>query len=526
MPVIPFEQRSLVARTPDVAGISPVAAGVAGGEVERAGRVLAATGNELARFAEAQRKAEQVLELSTAKVDLDTAIDDHVGGYDQDSDYRSYGAKFDTFSQSTYDAYREKVSPDVWRSFEPTLKNRLNQAKVLINHKARLGVIAEDQAQADTTAEMMKKRYAYTRDPLVKTDMEITTQAYVDSRLWTPQKREKYLATVDEDADDYASDIIGQKDPEALYKMLSDRHPETNEPTFFPGLTPEKRAMKMKRAEDATWTKEARREREERRLQDEVKYKMYDVLDGAVAGKMSQSAFNAEIDRLTKRDPQTGIRAMDWDVGRHMKNELKRELKEGGSAKTDNAVYWNLLKGIVKKDETTVTAGDVLAAEKKGKLSRGDTQELLKAIVTVGRTDQKKQTKEEKVFLDAKKQRTKQLLEHLVDTAIPNSGDTKELNGLLSRRVTEYADLVTSSGDLAKDLKKVDDYATDLVKWAKEGNKKKVTKMLFERALRPLAEFGWKDQEQPPAGPTVVETRRGADGAILEKLSDGTIRKR
>jgi hypothetical protein len=282
-------------------------------------------------------------------------------------------------------------------------------------------------------------------------------------------------------------DTLINDNPEVAYTSLRKKDEKGNY-TEFTDLTPEDRAKKIQHAESYNYTRQSRMEKEERELREDVALdfsKRLNVKNPDYVGIMK------DLEKGTQRDPVSGTRTVNAGLYNSVTNEIERQTKGDGTkdAKTDNAVYWKLLKGITAEGGATVSGEDVLAAS--GRLSRGDTQELLKAVVSVGRKQEKDVLKEEKLFNTQKKEFSKQVLSHIVDTTIPNSGETKELNGLISRRVQEYSDLVTSSGDVVKDLKKIEDYANELTKWGKE-NKKKGAKLMMERVLTPLSDMGWQ----------------------------------
>lgn len=460
MPVIPFQERQIVNRPVEVPTISPIAAGMAGAEVERAGARLEQMGDRLADFSQAQQRAEQVLELSTAKVNLDTDMDTFRASFEERTDYKQFAADYAPKFDEIRKQYQQRVSPDVWRVLQPTVENKIAQTRAQIDHYGRKLFVQEGVAQVGANFDEAAKQYAYLADPtdkqLKRAQIELDLGGAVAAGFIRPEERDKLLKGLDNHADRFASEMLIQQNPEVAYATLSQRD-QSGQYVNYPALKPEERAKKLQEAENDAWTREYRRIQQEHRIQEEVKYKTYDLLDGAIAGKMSQKQFNTEIDRLTQRDPQTGIRSLDPDVGRHMKKELDRELKGGGEGDKyrDATVYSGYLDKVVAGP---LSIEDKKAIERDGRLRYEEKKELLKASVVADRkedTTEKQAKKEYSRFVSASVFKE-------IDAKIPNTGKTKEINASLK------AVIHANQQNYKDDPDQFKEWATSLIDWTKK----------------------------------------------------------
>lgn len=459
MPVIPFQERQIVNRPVEVPTISPIAAGMAGAEVERAGARLEQMGDRLADFSQAQQRAEQVLELSTAKVNLDTDMDTFRASFEERTDYKQFAADYAPKFDEIRKQYQQRVSPDVWRVLQPTVENKIAQTRAQIDHYGRKLFVQEGVEQVGANFDEAAKQYAYLSDPtdrqLKRAQIELDLGGAVAAGFIRPGQKDKMLAGLDNHADKFASEMLIQQNPEVAYAALSQRD-QSGQYVNYPALQPEERAQRLKEAESFAWTKFARLEKQERELQEDVKLKTYTMLDAVEAGKMTPKAFIAEIDRATQRDPVTGIRPMTPDTGRHMKRELERTLKgEGGEGQyRDATAYSSYLDKIVSG---TMTAEDKRKLETEGRLTYAEKKELLRAVIG---TERKEDSAEKK----AQKEYTKFVADGLfkeIDAKLPKEGKTKDINASLKAVI--YANQRNYD-----DPNQFKEWATSLIDWTKK----------------------------------------------------------
>lgn len=496
-------------------------AGRAGLQIQRAGMIISQAGDQLQEWEEARRKAEQVSQKQTAVTNIDTDLDTFLGTMLEETDHTKIMPAMDAMAKQVREQYRDKYGQDpvVWKAIEPVMENKIANTAIRLRARERSLFIDEKRGQLTTNMGEWAKGYAALEDPqqlrIRKESIAMQLAESVSAGIIKASERDEMLQSLDRQRDVFRVDMLIDANPEVAYAALKKKG-EDGQFSEFTYLTPEQRAQKLKAAESATYTRLARIERQEKEIREDVLINIYSRLN---VKNPDYAGIKADMEKLKERDPVTGIRPLAASSYHAINAHIEQQLKGGGIAvKTDNAEYWRLLKGITAEGGPTVSGDDIIAAERKGKLSSSDTQELLRASVAAMKGQDRKLTREESAFDKAKKQRVQDILSHLIDTSIPNSGDTKELNGLISRRIVEYGNLVASSGDLTKDLKKIDDYAYDMVKWAKQGTKK-AAQILFEKALTPLTEIGFKGQLlQEKAQNTMLPAQQ-------QPMSEATIRQ-
>jgi hypothetical protein len=493
MPKIPFASDQVSAQGAKIQ--QPWAFNDTGVAIAQVGNVIA---TEAAQWDKSISEARDTAETAAVETQLVKNTIDRAEKFDERSDFGNFLPTLKEAHTAENEQLRGMVTnPGLWNKLQPHIM-KSNLAETLhVKQLARKKQIEAYQATYVENAEFLSKGIEtapdddtakFYSDQLINTTREnIRTGIINPSALSTANKtveramHERLMGRID---------MLINDNPEVAFATLRKKD-EAGNFTEFPDLIPEDRAKKIAHAENAYYVKQSRLEKVERELREDVNL---DFAQRLAAPKPDYKSILSDLEKGTKRDPITGIRTVNAGTYNFVKNEIERQIKGGAekAVKTDNAVYAKLLRGITTEGGSTVTDEDILA--KTNKLSIGDQQELIRANIATTRKGLKDEAKEEKLFNTAKKELTTKLLTHVVDASIPPSGETKEANGLVSRRIQEYADLVAPSGDITKDLKKIEDYANELTKWGKE-EKKKGAKYMLEKVLEPLSARGWKGTE-------------------------------
>jgi hypothetical protein len=501
MPKIPFAPGQVQAEGAKIQHVDQSGAAIA-----QMGAIITREAQEWDRSISAARDASETAAVETQIVKNSIARAEQYDGRD---DFGNFLPTLKEDHVKETEQLRAMVTnPGLWNKLQPHIM-KSNLAETLhVKQLARKKQIEAYQTTYIENSEFLSKGIEtapddetakYYSDQLINTTREnIRTGIVNPTALSTANKtveramRERLMGRID---------MLINDNPEVAFASLRKKD-EAGNFTEFPDLIPEDRAKKIAHAENAYYVKQSRLEKVERELREDVNL---DFVQRLNVKNPDYAGIRRDLEKGTQRDPITGIRSVNASTYQAVNHEIERQIKGGTEKeiKTDNAVYWQLLKGITAEGGSTVTGEDVLA--KSGRMSRGDTQELLRAVVSVGKKATKDEAKEEKLFNTAKKDLTQKLLTHVVDTTIPPSGETREANGLVSRRIQEYADLVVPSGDITKDLKKIEDYANELTKWGKE-EKKRGAKYMMERVLTPLSDLGWKSDMPNRAAKTQTES--------------------
>lgn len=463
MPKIPFAPAQK--EEPFVPGAEPdvQSAGLPGAALARAAQNAASGLEQYGTVDLYLKRAEKVIKLSTARLDLDNDLHELKKRYEMDTDYTNMPQKYATERQALIEKYQNQLGgeQDVWKAFEPTLNAKLDYTGTDVTYMARKGFIAESRATAIDNYERGVKRYAQTQDPRDRDNLLIDLENARQVGLFKPDEVRKMRDGIDNRAEVFKVEMMIEKNPKAAFDYLSERT-ESGQYVNGQALDIEQRAKFIKSSNDQVRMKQNQFYADQNRYQEEVRYRLYDMLDSKAPARDVIKFINDQ----TQVDPNTGFRGLDPREAYALKEKVRNGAGEGGA--TNFVVWQNLYK---KGLDGKLTHDDILRSWGNG-LSTSDAKQL-STMLTKG--EQKGAT-----------------------------ARTKEVDHLVAQSMTQFSTYAKAvigeskketSKDLASaviyDVQQVSQFVTDKsdMKWFEDYQKKSVTQALANNNKKYLQKY-------------------------------------
>ena len=463
MPKIPFAPAQK--EEPFVPGAEPdvQSEGLPGAALSRAAQTA---GNAIEQYGNVDlhlKRAEKVIKLTTARLDLDNDLHELKKRYETDTDYANMPQKYATERQALIEKYQKQFGEeqDVWKAFEPTLNAKLDYTGTDVTYMARKGFISEARSTVIDNYERAVKRYAETQDPRDRDNLLIDIENARQAGVIKPEKVRKMRDGIDNRAEAFKVEMMIEKDPKAAFDYLSART-ESGQYVNGQALDIEQRAKYIKSSNDHVRMKQNQFYADQNRYQEEIRYRMYDMLDS----KAPARDIIKFIDDQTQVDPKTGFRGLDPREAYALKEKVRNGAGEGGA--TNFVIWQNLYK---KGLDGNLTHDDILRSWGNG-LSTADAKQLSTML-----------TKSEQKGVTA---RTKEV-DHLVTQSMTQfSAYAKAVIGESKKETSK--DLASA---VIYDVQQVSQFVTDKsdMKWFEEYQKKSVTQALANNNKKYLQKY-------------------------------------
>lgn len=526
MPQIPFQERR-IAIPESLGGYQQVQAnpsqfGQEGAAITQGGQALAKTANEALVVDQRIKRAEQVAKLSAARTSLDTDIDTFKSTFEANTNPDTYG---DAVSNG-YNQLKEKYQnsdPDVWKAFEPFFENKFNEARLGIKTRERKLRIDNAMSNILNSNDALEKKLAYEQDPIqqqyIKDEISLGLASAVNLGIMHEKDATRAMMGIDNRVDKYRVESMINSDPELAYKYLSDIK-------YYSALQPEQRAQYLRHAETTARTRDSHNARIANEQSQEFKENLLNGIYNLEKGKSSMSDYNKLLWQIDTAVNSKQIKPQD---GLHLRREAERAIKgEGeGEGKGNPVAYASALEAITASAGGDINysqaKGKILDAHNKGGITISQTNDLLKMLTSARNANDKLDEKENRLALKT----AMASLNKTIDALFPKAGGKgdKALNDTLKAVALIESQKYDDPGKFAEAMDRL------VIEYTKrETERPFVSKNKIAEAINKTY-LGSRQQapaaSQPPARQiTVVETRQTKDGSTLEKMSDGTIRKR
>ena len=380
MPKIPFAPAQK--EEPFVPGAEPdvQSAGLPGAALARAAQNAASGLEQYGTVDLYLKRAEKVIKLSTARLDLDNDLHELKKRYETDTDYTNMPQKYATERQALIEKYQNQLGgeQDVWKAFEPTLNAKLDYTGTDVTYMARKGFIAESRATAIDNYERGVKRYAQTQDPRDRDNLLIDLENARQVGLFKPDEVRKMRDGIDNRAEVFKVEMMIEKNAPVADKYLNEKNPSGQ---YVNGrdLTIEQRSQLIRRsrhATDAYYHDIQSKMREQERVAKEQKKEAQNstgdsFIQRYVAGTLT------ETDVLKSNLDPTGENSKE-----HWISKLRNRNNDPAGYVTDKILKADLYSRIVR-DPEKVTDDEILNvigksdANGKGGLSEKDAKDLI-----------------------------------------------------------------------------------------------------------------------------------------------------
>lgn len=446
--------------------------------------------------------AKNRVDLSAAKVDYSTAAMQIQADAAKETDPEKAALHKDRLT--ALDEEYAKRYPNVWNQIVPYANHLKTTAGINIDAHSMKLTAEQVAADAVRVVTAYGNTMAYARTP----EEAAAAEAYIDRFLqdavsvhaMTPAQaeHEKLKATQNASLAQASDDI--RQNPEVAKSSLMERD-ENGSFINYRYLSPGQRIQAVNAADHAMRSNTRRFYEEQNRYQDEVRYKVYDLMDSK---KPAFEILNF-IDRQTVPDPTTGFRGLDAREAFALKEKVRKgDGEEGG--KTDFRVWQKLYqRGL----DGNLSHSDITAAWGNG-LSTTDAKSL-STMLTKSDEKNKKETSAEERRLDATLKASVTEFSEYAKRVIgdPKDAKSQDVVGFLIHDVHRASQYVRNE----KDLKWFEEYKQTVMNTAikNHGNKalNNYLKLLKEQSQLPELEYSKKYME---GGARRMDTRQGSKG--------------
>lgn len=380
MPRIPFAPAQ--EKMPFVPGAEPdvASAGLPGAALARAGQNIESGVEKYGNADLYLKRAEKVIRLSTARLDLGTDIDELDKRYQLDTDYANMPQKYEAEKKGIIEKYKNQFTddPDIWKAFEPGMIAHLDRKGVDVNFYARKGFIAEGKATAIDNYERAVKRYAETQDPRERDNLLLDIELWRKAGFLTPEERRKMRDGIENRAEVFRIEMMREQDPKGADRYINEKN-EAGQYVNATSLKPEQRSQLIRGARrdlEAYKRDTIAQQKERERLEKEALKKAQkktgdDFITRFVDGKLT------ERDVLKSNLDPTGENSKE-----HWINKLRNKSNAPEGYRTDKVVESQIYSRIVQ-DPEKVTDSEILDligksdANGRGGLSQDDAKKLI-----------------------------------------------------------------------------------------------------------------------------------------------------
>lgn len=380
MPKIPFapaqkDQPFVPGAEPDMAS-----AGLQGAAVARAAQTA---GAGFERYGNADlylKRAEKVIKLSTARLDVDNDLHELKKRYEADTDYANMPTKYEAEKQAIIDKYQKQLGEEeeVWRAFAPGLNAKLERARVDVNYMARTGFIAEAKATALDNYDRAIRIYGETQDPREKDNLLLDIELWRKAGLLTPEEVRKMKYGIDNKAEVFYVQMMREQDPEGADRYLNEKN-EAGQYVNATSLSLEQRNQLIRgtKADVQAYKRDtiAQQKERDRVAKDELKKAQNKTGDDFITKFTEGKLTEREVLR-SNLDP-TGENSKE-----HWIEKLRKKPADPAGYRTDKVVESTMYSRIVR-DPETVKDSEILDLigksdeNGKGGLSQDDAKKLI-----------------------------------------------------------------------------------------------------------------------------------------------------
>lgn len=448
------------------------------------------------KYEEAQAKAEAYNEAQNIKVGIENRRAMILEKAAQETDYRKIDAWWKNDIQSWRDEIEAIENPLVKKHVALFAEQHITAADYAIR-KARTGLfVQEAQGSLENRLNEYEKKSYFAADPIeaarYREEAIKDIDGAVESNVLKANAAAKLKIGLDERRDKVAlQGYLNSNDPKVLQTVIDN----VRNKDFLPNLDPTIRVNAEIHARSKMREMAAQFETDQNRYQQEMRYKVYDMLANPA---VSIEKKNAYIDSLTKPDRATGFRGLDPREAYSIKESLKHGQDEG---KTNYTVWNNLFQRIKNGEDVS---GEIGRYVKNG-LSVTDAKNL--SLMT-WRDNQKVLTEEEKKVSKRVDDSMKQFA-NLVKATFTVAGDTESQNAanLIIYDVQQLAEEAKNKDDKAKfgNIEWLESYQKKMFDWARDNRQSGIIKKLTQRASDELgttgaAEIKTQQRQRPAAG--------------------------
>lgn len=431
---------------------------------------LAKAGNAVADSANAMIKADRFVKMTTAKMELDTELDKVKADFTTRSDFQNFEKEYEEKAADIQKRYSEKYG-DVWGQLQPFANNKIANAKIHVDYHGRKLWLDDARGKISTTVDELNKQYAYAEDPYLRQkkreEIDTILSDAVSTGIIGAAKKEEKMRALDNEADIFRVTTLIEQDPEVAFTYLNERNDSGGYKNFM-NLTPKERGIYLKSATDEARSRKTQFFQDQNRYQDEVRYKVYDMLDDKSVSKSKTMAY---IDQMTQPDPKTGFRGLDAREAFSLKEKIRKGDggEEGG--KTNYNTWKNLYERGLRGD---LSLDDISNAWGNG-ISTADAKGLSTMITKAGQKEMTAQQKEMKTLLDTNMKDFSAYVKLVI-----GEGKNKTSKDLASAVIYDMQKVSEYVKD-KKDLAWFENYQKEAVKTALDNNNKKYLKKMLER---------------------------------------------
>lgn len=324
--------------------------------------------------------ADAAVKTQKAKLEYDSAVDEHVANMKQRADYdvipADHAAGLDAINQS----FRERYA-GIWDRVEPWAAHKAKNAEILVGHHVTTLYLNQIKGDYVTASNEYIKRMAYASTieerEGYRADFTALTEDMKARGAINAVDAANNTMNVDNKVDLYRVTDAIEKNPTLAKQMLLERGAD-GRPLQFPNLTTDQYGAALRHADEKDRFNRSEEHKALKEYQDNTAQEAFRMLSDT--GKTDAEKLTWIRDRYTTMLPN-GTYAMDARTGYH----LEQSLLNGEHVKTDLGTFQQLFQKSLPTPTDpagTLTMDNIMSAVAAKKLSSGDAKSLLTRVTT------------------------------------------------------------------------------------------------------------------------------------------------
>lgn len=417
-------------------------------------------------------KADRFVKTTTAKMELDTELDKIKADFFNRTDHENFAKEYEEKAADIQKRYSEKYG-DVWGQLQPFANNKIANAKIHIDYHGRKLWLDDARGKIAASVDELNKQYAYADDPYLRQkkreEIDTILSDAVSTGIIGAAKKEETMMTLDNKADVYRVTTLIEQDPEVAFTYLNERN-DSGGYKNFTNLDPAQRGQYLRQATNEIRSRKNQFYQDQNRYQEEVRYKIYDMLDDK---SVPQSKTLAYIDQMTQPDPKTGFRGLDPREAFSLKEKIRNG--DGSGGESGGKTNYNIWKNLYEKGLRGELSLDDISRSWGNGISTADAKGLSTMITKAGQKEMTAQQKEMKTLLDTNMKNFSAYVKAVIGES--KNETSKDLASAVIYDMQKVSEYVKDKRDLVW----FENYQKEAVKSALKNNNKKYLEKMLER---------------------------------------------